>query len=47
MSDFPLGCLPAGSYGLLVEGREKIPKGGITPLWQRGVGGDFPMPMLI
>ncbi len=28
-------------------GRKKIPKGGVTPLWQRGARGDFPMSMSI
>jgi hypothetical protein len=26
----------------LSNDRKKTPKGGITPLWQRGAGGDFP-----
>jgi hypothetical protein len=32
---------------LPAPGRENIPKGGITPLWQRGARGDFPTLMSI
>jgi hypothetical protein len=32
---------------LPAPGRKNIPKGGITPLWQRGARGDFPMSVSI